>query len=194
MKHLIACSFVAFAACGGGSSPGMVDAPPAHLDAPGSHADAPMLTCSPGDPTSCSGENICVGTTCENAFNRIYHFSNIAVVVASQNPGGSAWDPLGGAPDPWVRVSLNGTQFLATSVVSDVFAATYTENADTEIIGGSMLELNVSDSDAVGGDDLILDCTFDPLGADLLRQHIVRCDGTGGDAGSSVTMQIDVKG
>lgn len=194
MKHLIACSFVAFAACGGGSSPGMVDAPPAHLDAPGSHADAPSLTCSPSDPTSCTGENICVGTTCVDAFNRIYHFSNISVVVAAQNPGGTAWDPLGGAPDPWVIVKLNGTQIIATAVKSDVFSATYTETTDTEIVGGSTLELHVQDSDAVGGDDQILDCMIDPLGADLLRMHVVECAGSGGTAGSSVTMQIDVNG
>ena len=192
MKHL-SLGFLVLAACGGDSTPAMVDAMQVQHDAPRPQPDAPSLTCNPSNPTSCSGENICVAMTCEPAFNRIYHFSAISVVVAAQNPGGSAWDPFGGAPDPWVSVKLNGTEIIHTPSVTDVFQASYTDTSDTEIVGGSTLELVVADSD-FGGDDQILDCIIDPLGADVLRQTIVHCDGTGGNTGSSVTMYIDVKG
>jgi hypothetical protein len=130
---------------------------------------------------------------CEPAFNRIYTFSQISVTVAAKNPGGSAWDPLGGAPDPFVEVTLNGTSILKTANVSDTFAASYTETTDQQILAGSTLELKMSDAD-VTGDDLILDCTIDPLTADQLRRAVIECDGSGDTAGSTILMHIDAKG
>ena len=190
MKTLLVIICVSLAACDGSSSPpAQVDAPPQPRspDAPG-----PMI-CSPADPTSCSGETVCIGTTCEPAFNRIYSFSQISVTVATNNPGGSAWDPLGGAPDPQVTVKLNGTQILQTSVASNTFSASYSEMADQEIVGGSTLEVDVQDSD-VGAADDILDCTFDPLTAEQLREAVVQCVGTGTQDGSTITMHVDVNG
>ena len=193
MKFLLVLASLSLAACSSSSPPAQVDASAA--DAPRlPPPDAPGPTvCSSADPTSCSGETICVGTTCEPAFNRIYSFSQISVTVATNNPGGSAWDPFGGAPDPQVTVKLNGMQILQTSVASNTFAASYSESVDQEIVGGSTLELDVQDSD-VGGADDILDCTFDPLTADQLRQAIVQCIGTGTQDGSTITMHVDVKG
>jgi len=168
------------------------DASTPHPDAASPVDTSPKL-CSVGDPNSCAGETICVGTMCEPAFNRIYTFSEISVTVATKNPGGSAWEPLGGAPDPFVEVKLNGTSILKTANVSDVFAATYTESTDQQIVAGSTLQLTMSDAD-VTGDDLILDCTIDPLTADELRHAVVECDGSDTTAGSTIIMHIDVKG
>ena len=165
---------------------------PPHPDAAPPIDSAPKV-CSASDPSSCSGETICIGTMCEPAFNRIYTFSGISVTVASKNPGGSAWDPLGGAPDPFVEIKLNGMSVLKTKNVSDVFSATYTESTDQQIVAGSKLELTLSDAD-VGGDDLILDCVADPLTADELRHAALQCDGSGPTAGSQIVIRIDVKG
>lgn len=192
MKIAISLACLALAACDSTSSmPVSIDAP--NPPPPPPPADAAMLTCNPQVPSDCTGETICVGTMCEPAFGRIYHFSQIAVTVAAQNPGGSAWDPFGGAPDPQVVITLNGTDIIKTGVASDTFSATYTDTNDTEIIAGSTLELHVTDSD-VGAADEILDCKIDPLGADVLRQIVVGCAGSGQTAGSSITMNIDVKG
>jgi hypothetical protein len=155
--------------------------------------DEPPQVCSPADPNSCSGETICIGTTCEDAFNRIYSFSTVTVKVASLNQGGSAWDVLGGAPDPQVVVKLNDATILTTAVKSDVFSASFTESVDQQIVAGSKLELTSQDSD-VGAADKILDCVANPLSAELLRAHAIQCDGNGTEAGSQITIHIDAKG
>src|SRR5262245_3461125 len=185
MTKLVAVVCLALAACSNSQNAPPPDSPIAHPDAPS--PDSPPRTCSPGDPNSCSGETICIGTTCEAAFDRIYRFSGIAVTVAAQDPAGAAWDPLGGAPDPFVAVKLNGTSIVTTANVSDVFAATYTETTDQTIVAGSSLQMTMSDAD-VGGDDVILDCTIDPLAADALRRGVVECDGSGPTAGSTIVM------
>jgi hypothetical protein len=192
MKNLVVLA-LALAACSDDKTNNPTpDASTPHPDAAPPIDSSPKL-CSVGDPSSCAGETICIGTMCEPAFNRIYTFSGISVTVATQNPGGSAWDPLGGAPDPFVVVKLNGTSILTTANVSDVFAASYTETTDQQIVAGSTLQMTMSDAD-VGGDDLILDCTIDPLTADELRHAVVECDGSGPTAGSTIIIHIDVKG
>lgn len=185
--------------CGGGgggddtqnvpdaSHPPTVDARPGTPDAP---VD---LTCDPVVPSDCSGETICVVDSCEAAFDRIYDFSGLEVAVATQNQGGSAWDPLGGAPDPVVEVRLNGETLITTGSATDVFSATYAETTNATILAGSTLELHVFDAD-VGGDDDILSCSFDPLTAADLREAVLTCTGTGAEAGSSVTLWITVRG
>jgi hypothetical protein len=196
MKHFFSFAYLVVAACGGGSDTPSVDAPAnqrpdAHVPPPG---DAPNSVCDPADPTSCSGETICIAQVCEAAFDRIYHFAGIAVTVADKNPDGSAWDPLGGAPDPHVTVKLNDTTVLTTADSTDSFSGTYTETVDQQIVAGSKLELLIDDDDSTSGDDRILDCVIDPLSADLLRDGIVGCSGTGTLAGSAVTMSITPKG
>jgi len=192
MTKLVALVLLSLAACGGDDGKTSPDSPPPpHPDA--RPPDSPNLTCSPADPNSCAGETICIGTTCEPAFDRIYRFSSIAITAAAKNPGGSAWDPFGGAPDPFVEVKLNATSILVTANHSDVFAATYTESVEQQIVAGSALEMTMSDAD-IGGNDLMLDCTIDPLTADALRHGVVECDGSGPTAGSTIVMHIDVKG
>jgi len=167
---------------GGGSN--MPDMPP---DMP------PPPVCSPADPSSCAGETICIGTTCEPAFNRIYTFGQISITVAAKNQGGGDWDPLGGQPDPQVAVKLNGTQVLSTGFKDNVFTAAFTESTDQQIVGGSKLELDMSDDDGIG-DDHIFGCTHDPITADDLRQAVIQCDGSGTEAGSQIVIHINVKG
>lgn len=166
--------------------------PPPDMAPPPDEPPPPEL-CSPADPNSCSGETICIGTTCEAAFNRIYSFSMISVKVASLNQGGSAWDVLGGAPDPQVTVKLNGTTILSTGSKGDVFSAAFNETTDQQIVAGSKLELQSSDAD-VNAADKILNCVADPLSADLLRARVLQCDGTGTEAGSQIVIHIDAKG
>lgn len=185
--------------CGGGgggddSNTNPDASSPPHADArPGTPDAAEPATCDPAFPSDCAGETICVGDMCEAAFDRIYDFSSISVVVAAQNRGGSAWDPLGGAPDPVVEVKLNGEAVITTGSVSDVFSASYTESTSETILAGSTLELHVFDAD-VGGDDDIMTCSFDPLTAADLREAVLTCDGTGTEAGSSVTLWVTVRG
>jgi len=182
--------------CGsGGSTTGddgsPIDGPPMMgSDGP---VDMPPQVCSPADPTSCSGETICIGTSCEAAFDRIYTFSQISVLVAANNQGGSDWDPLGGQPDPQVEVKLNGAVILTTGHKDNTFTASFTESTEKQIVAGSKLELNMTDDDGVG-DDAIFSCTTDPLSAELLREAVITCNGSGTESGSQIVIHINAKG
>src|SRR5262245_17107710 len=92
--------------------------------------DCAATACSPADPSDCSGETICVDGSCVAAFGRVYTFSMAHVIVNSLDTNGVAWDALGGAPDPLIEVQLNGTVVLTTATVSDVFEASFTDQAD----------------------------------------------------------------
>ena len=80
---------IACVGCGSGGEPNDPDGgnPPPVQDMP-PDMPPPPPTCSPADPNSCSGETICIGTTCEPAFNRIYTFGQISITVAAKNQGG----------------------------------------------------------------------------------------------------------
>lgn len=151
------------------------------------------MLCSASDPNSCSGETICIGTSCEPAFGRIYRFSSITATAAAQNQGGSAWDVFGGAPDPQVTVKLNGTAIITTGSKGDTFTASFSESTEQEIVAGSKLQLIESDAD-VNAADKVLDCTIDPLSADRLRTQFVECDGNGTETGSQIVIRIEAKG
>jgi len=139
--------------------------------------DCAAATCTPSDPNSCTGETVCIGTTCENAFGRFYKVKVISAVIPEKNASGGAWDPFGGLPDPKVNVTVNGTTF-STPVINDTLMPVWNFLSDPVLIpGGSDFKINVVDSDLTG-DDQILGCENNPLGADLIRAGAV-CSGTG---------------
>src|SRR5687767_11963696 len=122
MRITVAAGFVlafhAFAGCGGGDDDeealwrdGICSGGGNLASCPG---DCPATACSPADPSDCAGETICVDGSCVAAFGRVYTFSMAHVVANSLDTNGEAWDALGGAPDPFVEVQLNGSVVLTT--------------------------------------------------------------------------------
>ena len=192
---LIACIGCSSGGSGtGDDSPPPPDGPPMTNDGPDVPPpdEPPNNVCDPNDANSCSGETVCIGTTCEPAFNRIYRFKDITSTVSSLNQNGQAWDSFGGAPDPQVIVKLNGTVILTTASKSDVFTASFTESIDQQVVAGSKLELILQDAD-LNAADPIHSCIIDPLSAQKLRERGVHCDGTGTEAGSQVVIHFDAK-
>jgi hypothetical protein len=152
--------------------------------------DCQGFTCSPADPSDCTGETICVDGACVAAFGRVYTFSMAHVVANSLDPNGEAWDALGGAPDPFVEVELNGTVILTTSVVADVFEASFSDQADATIPAGSTLTFTAYDED-VSVNDPMISCVADQLTADFLRNGILTCTGQGPTAGTSIDLAVE---
>jgi hypothetical protein len=139
--------------------------------------DCAAATCTPSDPNSCTGETVCIGTTCENAFGRFYKIKVISAVFTETNASGGTWDPLGGLPDPKVNLDINGTTF-SSPVISDTLSPVWNYLSPAVLIpGGSDFKINVVDSD-IAGDDAAWGCENNPLGADLIRAGAV-CGGTG---------------
>jgi hypothetical protein len=141
-------------------------------------ADCAPAACTVADPSSCSGETVCIAGTCENAFGRNYKITIVSALFTENNAGGTAWDIAGGLPDPRATVKINGAS-QTTPVIDDTLAPTWNfVTPPTLIPGGTVFEIEVVDFDLVGGDDLAWSCTNDPLTADLIRAG-VRCSGTG---------------
>jgi hypothetical protein len=140
-------------------------------------ADCGVCACSPSDPNSCTGEQICVGTSCVGAFGRTYTISVYQLIVKTTDPLGDSWDAVGGAPDPYVVIALSGTTILTTAEVQDTFTPTFSDSVDVVIPAGAKFRFDAWDGD-VSDDDWIIGCEIDPLTANFLRALGPRCDGT----------------
>jgi hypothetical protein len=136
--------------------------------------DCGVCPCTPfaGD---CSGETVCIGTTCEAAFGRIWSITVVNAKVPTTNPEGGSWDALGGAPDPYVDVELNGAIIFTTGAVSESFEPFWDQSVEINVLAGSTLTFWVYDED-VAADDFVFGCTFDPLTAETLDFGVGDCN------------------
>jgi hypothetical protein len=105
--------------------------------------------------------------------------------MPAQNGAGDAWDAHGGAPDPFVEISLNGVLVGTTSEKADTFTPTWSELVSEAIPAGSWIKLVVWDSD-LAGDDLMFWCDLDPLTAAHLDNRAWTC----GDAGFDLLIRF----
>ncbi len=132
--------------------------------------------CSAADPDSCSGETICIGTTCEAAFPRFYTLTVGDVTIAQRDDNGECWDAACGAPDPFLVILVNGAELGRTSTRQDVFSASFDEAFDIELVAGSELRVAMFDEDLTD-DDIIVACGADSLDAATIRLRDLACAG-----------------
>src|SRR5512138_2072130 len=136
--------------------------------------DAPISnTCSETADT-CAGDTICVGTACVPAFPRVYTLTDMNVQLPTKDPNGGDWDLGGGAPDPYIKVTVDAKDITQTAFVSDVFTATFAGPIDVQLIAGGRLTLTVFDDD-VGTDTLAFTCDANPITSALLRSRTLQC-------------------
>lgn len=129
-------------------------------------------------PDNCTGEMICVASSCVAAFPRVYRVTNISVMVPTTNPvGGGAWDVGGGAPDMFIGEGSGGATKLS-AVVQDQFSATFPGPIQFNLIGGSTLRIDVWDED-VTTNDPVTACQRAPITAAALRSRTFNCAGSG---------------
>jgi hypothetical protein len=140
-------------------------------------ADCAATACSPNDPDSCSGSDICIVDACEPAFGRTYEVSVFNLTINTTNQKGTSWDSVGGAPDPYVVISINDGELLYTSEVQDTFEPTFADSTTVVIPAGAKFRFDAWDSD-VDPADWIIGCEIDPLTADYLRAFGPTCTGT----------------
>lgn len=139
-------------------------------------------------PDDCTGENVCVQGSCVAAFGRIYKMFIFDGTMTQDDETGTPWDAVGGLPDPYVIINLNGAFLGQTNTRNDTLTPAWSEAATATIAGGSTFDIQVFDED-VAVDDLMFSCTTQPLTADLLRHHgppYGTCAGTGPLAAANV--------
>lgn len=141
---------------------------------------------------SCTGETFCQnGTSCVDAFPRRYRFTVTEGVFAERRPDGSSWDPLGGAPDPFVRFTLNGVGQGTTSTVDDRYNWVLNEFWDVNLIAGSTIRLDLVDAD-LNFDDAVVACE-NTITGEVVRFGMdspFTCDGLA-DFGASFSFTVE---
>jgi hypothetical protein len=124
----------------------------------------------------CTGDNICIGGSCEAAFGRLYDVTDVNISLPTTDPDGAAWDAGGGAPDILIDVSSNGVHAPVSATVDDVFDAYFPGPFTVTIAGGADLTLEIYDEDLTVN-DFAGGCAADPITADLLRSRLLSCPG-----------------
>lgn len=152
-------------------------------------ADCAQTACTSA-PDSCTGETVCVAGSCVAAFGRVYKVVMVDGVMTQTDSTGATWDPLGGLPDPMIKLTLNGTDVGVSSSKQDTLTPAWNEFLSTAIPGGSSFVISVFDAD-VSSNDQMFSCQNAPLTANLLRVHgapYVTCSGTGALASAHVRL------
>jgi C2 domain-containing protein len=75
-----------------------------------------------------AADRVCIASGCDLAWGRQFCFNGMSVELATKNPAnGEDWDPLGGAPDPFVVCTLNEQMppLLQTAYVDNMFDASW---------------------------------------------------------------------
>lgn len=142
--------------------------------------------------TDCNADQICIGAQCNLAWGREYVFHTMSADIPGSNPyTGTAWDSLGGAPDPFVRVSEGGVAVGDTSIIDDTFAPSWTEQVTFVLHeNGGEIEFLVLDDD-IGTDP---DYVGGIAGIPIVWLNAVRFDNGVSELtveGVTFTLQVD---
>ena len=83
-----------------------------------SHGEADSQSAGPCQThDDCGGQNICMVGSCVFAFGRDYSVTvATAQGIPERKPNGSPWDALGGLPDPFVLMEIDGQRYQTHSV------------------------------------------------------------------------------
>ena len=113
----------------------------------------------------CDSENTpyCAGGMCSVAYGRTYWLDIGSAEIADQEPStGEAWDAMGGAPDAFVEVFVDGKSVLETFADDDTFSPIWKAGVNVEVWEDTTFEIQVWDEDATV-DDWIGEFLLDPV-------------------------------
>lgn len=95
-----------------------------------SHESCPA-DCGCARHADCRPDQVCLGGECNLAFGRHYRLTLVGAEISSTQPGtGEPWDALGGAPDPFIAVSVDGEPIAVTDTLDDTFTPTWLQSVD----------------------------------------------------------------
>ena len=108
------------------------------------------------------------------ADGRAYTLSVSSVALSTTNQNGEAWDPFGGAPDPYIAVRINGTQTIFSATLSDTFSGPELFRTDVVLNSTDSVDILIFDEDSLdddfGGGFCIGGCN-QPIGYQSLRNY-----------------------
>lgn len=141
--------------------------------------DGTTPTCIAASTDTCSGDQVCIGTTCQAAFPHAYAITNLSITAPNLRPDGMPWDPdEDGTPDLYADISVGGTVVMTTDVVQNSYNATFQGPYMVMLDADVALDVKASDKDDTTS-ELVYDCSVPMVSALLLRVRTVLCSGTG---------------
>ena len=109
-------------------------------------------------PTACPAGQKCGGGQCAVG-GGVFAITFQSATIPATRPDGSAWDALGGDPDPKVAIIVNGANMGVTLAQSNTLKPIWNQTLDVSLQPGDALGFQVVDED-VTVDDLIDSTTF----------------------------------
>ncbi len=101
----------------------------------------------------------CVGPS--GAFDRPWTFRFTQATIAAQQADGSPWDVDDSPPDPYVALSLDGSQIGMTPTLDDTLTPNWNFGIETrDIQVGDSISINLNDDDTFVDDVIIGGCDF----------------------------------
>jgi hypothetical protein len=100
---------------------------------------------------------VCINNQCVTGFGRQYTVRAVSASFPNQNPNTmppSTWDFGGGAPDPFVCLSLDGsmTPVACSTAVMDSFSATWNRSWDITVNSTTRVAVDAFDEDVSSND------------------------------------------
>lgn len=102
----------------------------------------------------CNAQLVCVAYACQPAFPRVYVFTFGSAKIGTTKADGSNWDALGGAPDVYAALIVDGEVVCETDVVQDSFAPVWNQTCEAQVFQTSEVIVALVDEDIAAPDPI----------------------------------------
>ncbi len=126
-------------------------------------------TCICSSNEQCGAYDICILGECVAAMGRDYRITFVSGVINERGPDDAAWDPFGGAPDPYLTFEY-GDQSIRTSSAIDTTNPVWNEYVDVTVLENQPAAIVMYDEDPFDADDLMGEINLDQIPATALKQ------------------------
>lgn len=141
--------------------------------------DGTTPTCIASMTDTCSGDQVCIGTTCQAAFPHAYAITNLSITAPNLKMDGTPWDPdEDGTPDLYADISVAGALVATTDVIQNSYSASFPGPFMVTLDANVSLDVKASDKDDAAS-ELVYDCGIPMVSALLVRVRYALCSGTG---------------
>jgi hypothetical protein len=141
--------------------------------------DGTTPTCTVASTDTCTGDTVCIGTTCQNAFPHAYVITQLSITAPQLQPNGMPWTSADdGSPNLYADISVGGAKITTTMTNPMSYNATFAGPFAVTLDANIDLDVKASNSDGAMT-ELVYDCDVPMVSALVLRTHYVLCSGVG---------------
>jgi len=141
--------------------------------------DGTTPTCTVASTDTCTGDTVCIGTTCQPAFPHAYAITQLSITAPAVQMNGMPWSSApDGSPSLYADISVAGAKITTTMVNPTSYNATFSGPFAVSLDANVDLDVKASSNDGSGVLP-VYDCDVPMISALVLRTHYVLCSGPG---------------